>query len=279
MFIKATLGVIGATALGATAQAGCPVHTPPPPPCMSCTGPVTGTSTLPPLSSYFEHQAQCGKKPAFYPPVIQSSTGQTSSMQTASTQTMTAQTVQTFPSLGQMSVQQPFMQAPQPTITSFGSMTGSMGTGSAGTGSVGTSSMGTSAVETGAMGTSSGSTNSMGTTSTTQTYAPLAQAPVVTSAFQSSDYQYQSFSGQLQGLGQNESLHPTNCPIAVHNPDGREVLGCYNVVKKWSPPNVYPTAPRPVIYRVVRPIIYVRYPVPVCVAGSCGHRYSSRYGA
>lgn len=64
------------------------------------------------------------------------------------------------------------------------------------------------------------------------------------------------FSGTLPGLGQNESLQATNCPTAVYNPNGGRVLGCYNVVKP---------APKTTYYRVVRPVIYVRY--PVCSTG------------
>lgn len=67
---------------------------------------------------------------------------------------------------------------------------------------------------------------------------------------------------RLDGMGANEFLSPTSCPTSVYNPQGAQVLGCYNVVK--------PVAPRPVVtqttqyhqVRVVRPIIYVRYPVP-----------------
>lgn len=71
------------------------------------------------------------------------------------------------------------------------------------------------------------------------------------------------FSGMPQGLGPNESLVPTNCPVNVHNPDGGEVLGCYSVVKPRPPVQVQNYV------RVVRPIIYVRYPVPVQVP-TCG---------
>jgi hypothetical protein len=36
-----------------------------------------------------------------------------------------------------------------------------------------------------------------------------------------------------------------------------------------------------VYYRVVRPVIYVRYPVPVCVTGPCAPQpyQRSRYGS
>lgn len=77
------------------------------------------------------------------------------------------------------------------------------------------------------------------------------------------------FSGKLQGLGANESLTPTTCPVNVYNPNGNEVLGCYNVVKTTPPVQVQN------YIRVVRPIIYVRYPVPVQMVqfqtASCGN--------
>jgi len=76
------------------------------------------------------------------------------------------------------------------------------------------------------------------------------------------------------GLGANESLVPTNCPVSVHNPTGARVLGCYSIVK--------PRPPVPVTnyVRVVRPVIYVRYPVPYAVPG-CTRTvvtHQSRYG-
>jgi hypothetical protein len=68
-----------------------------------------------------------------------------------------------------------------------------------------------------------------------------------------------SFSGSpatVSGLGINESLQPTNCPVNVHDNGEGRVLGCYNVVKP---------VPQTTYYRVVRPVVYVRYPVPVAV--------------
>ena len=74
---------------------------------------------------------------------------------------------------------------------------------------------------------------------------------------------------RLDGMGANEHLSPTTCPVSVHNPSGGKVLGCYSVVK----PAPVVVRPAPVIVRVptyrqvrvVRPIVYVRYPVPVAV--------------
>ena len=74
-----------------------------------------------------------------------------------------------------------------------------------------------------------------------------------------SDTSTYSFSGSttsVPGLGHNESLQATNCPVNVYGTGEGKVLGCYNVVK--------PVA-RTSYYRVVRPVIYVRYPVPVAV--------------
>lgn len=218
--MKITLGLVAATALGATAQAGCPVAptncvvciapTPPPPPpsCVSCDGPRTGTSTLPPLSSYFEHQVRCGTTvtATYHPPVAQPY---------------------------HPPVTTPYHPPVTPPVTHHAP------------------------------------------------YAPISQAPVVTSTYQSHHYRHQSFSGSYSGLGQNEFLHGTRCPVLVQNPEAHKVLGCYKVVKKWTPPKIHRPAPRQVYYRVVRPIIYVRYPVPVCVTGPCQSQpqYRSRYGS
>jgi len=68
-------------------------------------------------------------------------------------------------------------------------------------------------------------------------------------------------------MGPNEFLSKTSCPTSVYNPEGGQVLGCYSVVKPV-------VQPRPVIrhqvhyqqIQVVRPVIYVRYPVPTPVA-------------
>ena len=84
-----------------------------------------------------------------------------------------------------------------------------------------------------------------------------------------------SFSGSpqgLTGLGHNESLQPVNCPVNVHGTGEGRVLGCYNVVKP---------VPQTTYYRVVRPVIYVRYPVPVAVpyTSPCNTiKNYSRYG-
>ncbi len=82
----------------------------------------------------------------------------------------------------------------------------------------------------------------------------------------------------VTGLGVNESLRPTTCPVAVHNPSGAKVLGCYNVVK---PKPIVRTVVRtvPTVYRVVRPIVYVQRPVPVCNTCCTPTKIKSRYGA
>ncbi|MEP3655983.1 MAG: hypothetical protein ABJO36_13900 [Litorimonas sp.] len=74
-----------------------------------------------------------------------------------------------------------------------------------------------------------------------------------------SDTNTYGFSGSttsVPGLGYNESLRATNCPVNVFGAGEGRVLGCYNVVKP---------VPQTTYYRVVRPVIYVRYPVPVAV--------------
>lgn len=90
-----------------------------------------------------------------------------------------------------------------------------------------------------------------------------------------SDNSFYGFSGStasVQGLGANESLQATNCPVNVYDNGEGQVLGCYNVVK--------PVA-QTTYYRVVRPVIYVRYPVPVAVpfTSPClTVKHYSRYG-
>lgn len=63
----------------------------------------------------------------------------------------------------------------------------------------------------------------------------------------------------LEGLGSNEFLQSTNCPVNVNGLEsGQKVLGCYKVMKQ---------TPRPVYQhvQVVHPIIYVRYAVRIPV--------------
>lgn len=91
----------------------------------------------------------------------------------------------------------------------------------------------------------------------------------------SQTYGFSGAPSSIPGLGYNESLRATTCPTSVYNPEGGTVLGCYNVVKP---------VPQTTYYRVVRPVIYVRYPVPVAVPqygySQCGSaKYASRYGA
>jgi len=97
----------------------------------------------------------------------------------------------------------------------------------------------------------------------------------ISNAYTGSDVELYGFSGaasSVPGLGAGESLQATSCPVSVHNPSGARVLGCYNVVKP---------VPQTTYYRVVRPIVYVRYPVPVAVpywSGCTVVTHTSRYG-
>ncbi|WP_034388946.1 hypothetical protein [Hellea balneolensis] len=97
----------------------------------------------------------------------------------------------------------------------------------------------------------------------------------ISNAYAGGDVQMYGFSGStasVPGLGANESLQATSCPVSVHNPSGAKVLGCYNVVKP---------VPQTTYYRVVRPVVYVRYPVPVAVpywSGCTVVTHTSRYG-
>lgn len=92
-------------------------------------------------------------------------------------------------------------------------------------------------------------------------------------------------SASIPGLGANESLVPTSCPVSVSNPEGGRVIGCY-AVSKPAPVVQAPVMRAVTTYtRVVRPVIYVRYPVPTPVpyiqdvyVGGCGG-YNTRYGS
>jgi len=87
-----------------------------------------------------------------------------------------------------------------------------------------------------------------------------------------STYSFSGSPASVPGLGANESLRATNCPVNVHGAGEGQVIGCYNVVKPVQ---------RTSYYRVVRPVIYVRYPVPVAVpyTSPCHTvKHYSRYG-
>lgn len=103
---------------------------------------------------------------------------------------------------------------------------------------------------------------------------------------------------RIAGMGANEVLTPTQCPVSVYNPNGGQVMGCYSVgtVAPRRTTTVTRTVTRRIVphrVRVVRPIIYVRYPVPVpfpvyqphppmgygyATAGGCNAGYATRYG-
>ena len=101
----------------------------------------------------------------------------------------------------------------------------------------------------------------------------------ISNAYAGSDVELFGFSGSTRsvaGLGAGESLQATSCPVNVYNPGGGKVLGCYSVVKP---------VPQTTYYRVVRPVVYVRYPVPVAVPYNSGcsvvthvSRYGDRWG-
>ena len=121
---------------------------------------------------------------------------------------------------------------------------------------------------------SSAPTYSSGTSysTTTNTFAGVASPAYadakygtgsISNAYAGSDVEIFGFSGSpstVPGLGHNESLRATDCPTNVYNPEGGRVLGCYNVVKPVAPAPVAQTT----YYSVVRPVIYVRYPVACC---------------
>jgi len=76
----------------------------------------------------------------------------------------------------------------------------------------------------------------------------------------------------MSSLGPNEQMQLVDCPVNVDNPEGGTILGCYRVVRETvTPVQTY--------YQVARPIIYVRYPVPVAVPYHLPPRVvNTRYG-
>ncbi len=113
--------------------------------------------------------------------------------------------------------------------------------------------------------TAYGSVNLPGTFQPSQSYSTMssyqADSSYGTGSISEtySDENMFAFSGStssVPGLGYNESLQATNCPVNVYGAGEGRVIGCYNVVKP---------VPQTTYYRVVRPVIYVRYPVPVPV--------------
>ena len=79
-------------------------------------------------------------------------------------------------------------------------------------------------------------------------------------------------SATIAGLGHNEGLRARNCATTVHGGGEGRVIGCYDVVQQ---------VPQTTYYRTIRPVINVRYPVPVPVpfTSPC-HTFKihSRYG-
>ncbi len=103
----------------------------------------------------------------------------------------------------------------------------------------------------------------------------------ISSTYTGGDVELYGFTG-TPDLGAGESLQATNCPVNVMGAaEGSRVLGCYNVVRQEVRPVANTT-----YYRVVRPVVYVRYPVPVPVPYTvnvpayrgCGGVNYSRYG-
>lgn len=128
---------------------------------------------------------------------------------------------------------------------------------------------------TGQSGASFGQTSSAGFATTLSSYEADSTYGTgsISDTYSGSDtYSFSGSTASVPGLGYNESLQAVNCPVNVHGSGEGTVLGCYNVVKP---------VPQTTYYRTVRPVVYVRYPVPVAVpyTSPC-HTYkiSSRYG-
>lgn len=76
----------------------------------------------------------------------------------------------------------------------------------------------------------------------------------------------------LPGLGLNERLCPTACASGGTDTAGNRVLGCYKVCQPVQPVRVQNYV------KVVRPVVYVRYPVVQPQVPVCGPTWRSRYG-
>ena len=129
--------------------------------------------------------------------------------------------------------------------------------------------------------------NSYGTNSASSFYGPASYTTTMSSTqadatygtgsisqtYSAADtYGFTGSTSSVPGLGMNESLQATNCPVNVYGSGEGRVLGCYNVVKP---------VPQTTYYRVVHPVVYVRYPVPVAVpyTSPCHTvKHYSRYG-
>lgn len=116
------------------------------------------------------------------------------------------------------------------------------------------------------------STSYTTTMSTIEADAHYGTGSISESYTTSDSYAFSGATSSVAGLGYNESLRATSCPVNVYGTSsGATVLGCYNVVKP---------VPRTTYYRVVRPVIYVRYPVPVaapCRTQCCEPIINTRY--
>lgn len=108
------------------------------------------------------------------------------------------------------------------------------------------------------MSVSNSGSGSVSATYTDNSSSSYSNTNVTVVPFSTGDSAPLSSSYRLPGLGASETLTPTSCPVAVHNPSGAKVLGCYSVSRPAPKPQVHYT-------RVVRPVVYVRYPVPTPV--------------
>lgn len=118
-----------------------------------------------------------------------------------------------------------------------------------------------------------------GGSSCSWTQAAPASSSYTTSYASSYSSGYDS-SVRMDGLAADEYLCPTDCATSVNVPAGGRVIDCFKVCKKSAPAPVYQTVTQ--AYQVVRPVVYVNYPVPValpsCPIYDAPSRYGSRYG-
>ena len=265
--IRISLGValgLGFSAGSAYATCGA-VKYQPINPCHGCKTPVTGTSTLPPLSSYFDHEAKCKGK-TYTPKVVtrhHAGSGQTAIVQNshggAGAQTAIVQNS----GIG---------SAPQTAIVQNSGLTS--GAQTAIVQNSGAAAPQTAIVQN--SGVSSPQTAIVQNSGVSAPQTAIVQNSGTTTA-KTSIVQNSCGTGSQTAIVQNNHI-VNNCSVTIHRPPKvhhRRVV--------HPPKIIYPPAPRPTYYRCIHPVSPVPYPGPVCVNNICQPRphpqpRRSRYG-
>lgn len=213
--------------------------------------PSTGTSTLPPLTSYFDHQrsAHAGGSSA-------------SAYASANALTGASARASAYSGLRGLSGSASASAAAKAYASGTANAAARSSAQSSAQSSAAASAAANASARASATSRASGSSAYAGAQSSARASSygsgARASAAASSSAYAGSTT-YRTFSGSTasaSGLRYGESLRATTCPSGVHTDHYGRILGCYNVVRP---------VPQTHYYRVVRPIIYVRYPVPVAV--------------